>query len=239
MSELPPTSRRAARAALGAASTAGVDDGPFRVLFVCSGNICRSPLAEQVLRARVRAIFGGDASEADSVVRFSSAGTIAADGQRMPEQAAELSVRYGGDPSEHQARFLTPDIIRGTDLVLTMAREHRSAVVRQVPRANRSTFTLREFAALSAHLVEVSGEEKHITCDGDVPAQLRALIPLIAAQRGVTLPPAQEDDYDVVDPYRRSQSTYDASGEQAGRAIDSVLESVRAVTRTGASRLRG
>ncbi len=139
MSELPPTSLRAARAALGDASSEGVDDGSFRVLFVCSGNICRSALAEQVLRARVRAIFGGHAAEADSVVRFSSAGTIAAEGQRMPEQAAELSVRYGGDPSEHQARFLTPGIIQGVDLVLTMAREHRSAVVRAVPRANRFT----------------------------------------------------------------------------------------------------
>ncbi|OUD86549.1 hypothetical protein BC477_01045 [Clavibacter michiganensis subsp. michiganensis] len=122
-------------------------------------------------------------------MRFSSAGTIAAEGQRMPEQAAELSVRYGGDPSEHQARFLTPGIIQGVDLVLTMAREHRSAVVRAVPRANRFTFTIREFAALFEHLVEVTGDEKHIACDGDVPEQLRALIPLVAAQRGVTLPP--------------------------------------------------
>jgi protein-tyrosine phosphatase len=172
-------------------------------------------------------------------VRFSSAGTIAADGQRMPEQAAELSVRYGGDPSGHQARFLTPGIIQGVDLVLTMAREHRSAVVRAVPRANRFTFTIREFAALFQHLVEVSGDERHIACDGDVPAQLRALIPLVAAQRGVTLPPAHEDDYDVVDPYRRSQATYDTSGEQAGGAIESILESVRAVTRTDAPRIRG
>ncbi|MDQ0744087.1 protein-tyrosine phosphatase [Clavibacter sp. B3I6] len=238
MSDIAPTSRRAARAALGGSSAEPVDDGAFRVLFVCSGNICRSPLAEQVLRARVRAIFGGDAAQADAVVRFSSAGTIAAEGQRMPEQAAELSVRYGGDPSEHEARYLTPAIIQGTDLVLTMAREHRSLVVRALPRANRFTFTLREFAALFEHLVEVTGDEKHISCDGDVSAQLRALVPLIAAQRGVTLPPAHEDDYDVVDPYRRSQDTYDASGEQAGGAIESVLSSVRAVTRTDAPRPR-
>lgn len=43
----------------------------------------------------------------------------------------------------------------------------------------------------------------------------------------------------MVDPYRRSQATYDASGEQAGGAIESILESVRAVTRTDAPRLRG
>lgn len=238
MSDFPHSSRRAARAALGNSPDEQVDGGALRVLFVCSGNICRSPLAEQVLRARVRAIFGDDPLEADSVVRFSSAGTIAAEGQTMPDQAAELSRKYGGDPSAHRARYLTPEIIEQIDLVLTMAREHRSAVVRAVPRATRYTFTLREFAALFAHLAEVSGGEKHVACDGDVPAQLRALIPLIAAQRGSTRRPAHEDDYDVVDPYRRSQATYDASGDQAVGAIESVLESARALTRTDAPRTR-
>ena len=111
----------------------------FAILTVCSGNICRSPLAEQLLRA-------GLSDWADLTV--SSAGTIAMEGDKMPDEAAALSVRYGGSPSAHAARQLIEAQIRQADLVLGMSRDHRRAVVQLLPSASRYTFTLREFARL-------------------------------------------------------------------------------------------
>src|SRR3954465_9921582 len=105
------------------------DEG-FSVLLVCSGNICRSPIAEQALRAR-----------ADGAVLFSSAGTIARDGSPMTEEAALLSRRLGGDPSGHLSRRLTRAMIQEAGLVLTAAREHRARVVEAFPRASGYTFT--------------------------------------------------------------------------------------------------
>ena len=58
----------------------------FSILTVCSGNICRSPLAEQLLRVGLTDLAG---------VTVSSAGTIALVGEGMPAEAQALSVRYG------------------------------------------------------------------------------------------------------------------------------------------------
>ena len=223
MSHQHPESRRSLRAAQRQREEAETNDSkPFSVLFVCSGNICRSPLGEQLLRARTLAIFGGDAPAASREVVFSSAGTIAAAGQRMPEQAAELSVRYGGEPSLHRATELDAQLVGAADLVIAMAQEHRSGVVRSLPRSSRYTFTLREFAALMRDLAQVAAGEKLLECGPDIPAQLRALIPAVAARRGMGSVLSPEDS-DVVDPYRRSQATYDKSGEQVVTAVDEIM----------------
>ncbi|QSB24146.1 arsenate reductase/protein-tyrosine-phosphatase family protein [Curtobacterium sp. 24E2] len=110
----------------------------MRVLFVCSGNICRSPLGAQVLTARL----GPDA--AAFVVE--SAGTIADDGAAMDGAAAAQSVRLGGDPSGHGSRYLTAAIVEDADLVLTAERSHRAAVVSLAPRATKRAFTIKQFA---------------------------------------------------------------------------------------------
>ena len=119
----------------------------FTILTVCSGNICRSPLAEQLLRAGLAGIDG---------VTVGSAGTIAMVGAGMPAEAKALAVRYGStDAESHQARQLDEQAIRDADLVLGLAREHRRAVVELVPAATRRTFTLREFARLAASVTDI------------------------------------------------------------------------------------
>ena len=97
----------------------------FRILTVCSGNICRSPLAEQLLRAGLAGIDG---------VSVGSAGTVALVGEGMTPEAQGLSVRFGAaDAAAHVARLLDEQAIRDADLVLGLAREHRRAVVELVP----------------------------------------------------------------------------------------------------------
>jgi protein-tyrosine phosphatase len=107
------------------------------ILTVCTGNICRSPLAEQLLRARL-----GDG------FRVHSAGVGAMTGWPMDPDAADQSRAYGGDPDGFTARQLTAAIVDESDLILTATRSHRDEVVRRFPKAMRRTFSLAEFAAL-------------------------------------------------------------------------------------------
>jgi protein arginine phosphatase len=92
-----------------------------RVLFVCTGNICRSPLAEALLR---RALSERNLPD----FRVTSAGTGAWDGAPASEGAYLVALERGLDLSGHRARLLTREIVEDADLILTMARHHRARV---------------------------------------------------------------------------------------------------------------
>ncbi|TFD40328.1 low molecular weight phosphatase family protein [Cryobacterium sp. TMT2-10] len=185
----------------------------FSILTVCSGNICRSPLAEQLLRV-------GLASWPQ--IQVASAGTIGLTGQGMPPQAADLSRHFGGDPSAHVAQELTEQHVQTADLVFAMSREHRRAIVELVPRAIRYTFTIREFARLVADVTDDDLDAAAALPLDDVVGRLTTLIGLAASQRGAVVPLVSADDDDVVDPYRRSDEVYVESAQQLVPAINAV-----------------
>jgi protein-tyrosine phosphatase len=188
-----------------------------QVLFVCSGNICRSPLGAQLLAARLgpdRAVSGGGSFE------IVSAGTIAQDGVAMDEQAAAQSLRLGGDPSAHRSRYLTEQIVAGADLVLTAERAHRSAVVQLVPRANRKAFTIRQFARV------LDGLEPS---DLDGVSTPEELVAVVSRLKGVVPPPERPEDDDVEDPYRRSDATHERVATAIDAAVSRTAEAFRAL----------
>ena len=120
----------------GADSRAGAAAG-FHILTVCLGNVCRSPLMERLLLARLPDGF-----------TVSSAGLIALEGRPMePNAAAELA-RLGGSDAGFVARDFTPRYADVADLVLTATAEIRSRVLAESPGALRRTFTLPELAHL-------------------------------------------------------------------------------------------
>ena len=86
----------------------------MRVLFVCSGNICRSPFAEFLAR---------DLYRRDDV-EFFSAGTIAIDGNPATATGVAAAAELGLDMSEHRATHLTAEVLDGCDLVYGMEHEH-------------------------------------------------------------------------------------------------------------------
>jgi protein-tyrosine-phosphatase len=92
-----------------------------RILLVCTGNICRSPLAEALLRRSLeqRSVDG---------VSVTSAGTGAWDGAPASEGAYLVGLERGLDLSGHRARLLTRELVEEADLILTMARHHRARV---------------------------------------------------------------------------------------------------------------
>ena len=192
----------------------------MRVITVCTGNLCRSPLVEQALRARLVKLPAAQ----PGALTFESFGTHAEPGQPMPEPAARWSLRFGGDPSQHASAFLSEASLRNATLVLAMEREHRARVVSLAPTLLRRTFTLREFARLADRLDDEAIAEA-VTAPlvgGSPSARLAAALGALADVRGIAPMPENPADDDVVDPYRRSEATYALAAEQMRPGIEAV-----------------
>ncbi|GAA2527065.1 MBL fold metallo-hydrolase [Rarobacter incanus] len=176
----------------------------FTILTVCTGNVCRSPLAEMLLRAWA----GGLPAPLAAAVSVRSAGTQAPVGATMSGGSVQLAASQGLADPAHAARQLGKSDLAEADLILVATRSHRQQVARMFPRAARKTFTIREFGAL-ANAVDTA----------DLPAQLetvedvRQALAAIARQRGLGGKRDAATD-DIIDPYKRSQAVYDMMGQQ-------------------------
>jgi protein-tyrosine phosphatase len=163
----------------------------FELLFVCTGNICRSPMAERLAAAALASRLGDEAAR----VLVHSAGTWGHEGSPMEPFALDTLSRLGVDaPSSaaFRARELTTEMVESADLVLVASREHRAAVVTMVPRSVTRTFTLREFARLAAG-VDAGA------LPTDVVQRGLALVSAVAGRRGLVAAGPEGDD--LADPY--------------------------------------
>ncbi|HKU03616.1 MAG TPA: low molecular weight phosphatase family protein [Arthrobacter sp.] len=215
---------------------------PVRILTVCTGNICRSPVAERLLQAGLdQAVPGG--------FQVSSAGTRALVGEPMQPLSAEIVRTFGGDPEGFAARQLTPKILRGVDLVLTMTSGHRGEVLQLDASLLKRTFTIREFARMLDVLdhradsrradsqraagqpaaVVVPSQDAGPGADGGLAANAalwRGLPARAAGVRHLSLP-ADSSENDIVDPYRRAPEVYREMEDQLAPAIVSILRHAR------------
>jgi protein-tyrosine phosphatase len=182
----------------------------YRVLFVCTGNICRSPFAERLLRARLDSELGPEAAR----IEVSSSGTFGLVGEPMMPESMETLLRYGGVGDGFAARAIDPDQIESADLILGLTREHRSAVLKMVPRASARTVTLREYARL---LTDVTPAD--IARAGADPVErFRVVTTTAFGRRGYAPAPDPSDD-DIPDPFGGPMAGY----EKAAVMIDQAL----------------
>ncbi|MAP64009.1 MAG: low molecular weight phosphatase family protein [Microbacterium sp.] len=192
------------------------------LITVCTGNICRSPLAAQLLQTRL----------ADLDPRVTSAGTRGLRSARMTRESAYLA-QHLGVPAEvsstHRSRFLQENDLATPDLIIAMTREHRRDIAELAPARLRHTFTVREFARLAAATPDADLLSSAEAAGAAGGARLRAAAEVLAARRGLTPPPADPEDDDVVDPFRQEWSVYQRSAAQLVPAVDEVVRVVRLV----------
>ena len=180
-----------------------MNEPALRILTVCTGNICRSPVAERLLSARWGA-----------PVSVGSAGTHAVVGAPIdPGMAAHLDaagVAAGG----FAARQLTAAQIRDADLVLALTRAHRARILDEVPAALRRTFTLLEFARIVGSPGLPGG------AGGSLPLRVEA------AARHRHLGDVLHDD-DVPDPYGREAAAFAESYGLIDAAVAAIVRGLR------------
>lgn len=194
----------------------------MEIMTVCTGNICRSPLAELLLATRLK----------DAGVTVSSAGVRGLSAAAMTPEAIDLAIEYGvteDDADAHRSRYLTEQMLTSPDLILAMTRDHRRALAELAPARLRSTFTVREFARLAASLSddELSDAVASAGPEASDGARVRAAAVAVAGRRGLVPPPGDPTDDDVIDPYRRDWSVYRQSADQLVPALAQVERVVR------------
>jgi protein-tyrosine phosphatase len=121
------------------------------ILFVCTGNVCRSVLAERITQARLRAL-GGDAA---ARFRVGSAGTEGVDGRPVHPLTAGTLSRLGACGRGFTSRRLTREHVEQASLILCAERAHLDQVIAVCPAASRRSFLLLEFARLAAFAAPV------------------------------------------------------------------------------------
>lgn len=176
-------------------SAAEREETALHVLFVCTGNICRSPTAERltVTYAAEREISG---------VAVSSAGTRALIGHPIHPEAALVLESLGADGSKFAARQINERIAADADLVLTMTRAHRDTVLEHAPHRLRRTFTLAEAARLVSD------------CGAQTVDELATL------RRSITA----DESFDISDPIGRSAEFFAAVASRIAECLMPILD---------------
>jgi len=172
------------------------------ILVVCTGNVCRSPVAEGLLRSALEGRFG------DRAPSVGSAGTMGWEGQPAQRGSVDAAAALGIDIASHRGRFLRRDDVEEASLVLAMAREHREGVVALVPDAAERTFTLKELVRLLEALPPA-------VADGDPAARLGSRVAQASELRRSAFAGNRYDE-DVADPLGMPTVVYEAvAGELA------------------------
>ena len=215
----------------------------FRILVVCSANVCRSPLVAAQLAAQL------DFTETGRMVSIESAGLDAVCGQLACAEMARLAEAHGlptGPLREHRSRRLTLDQLTVADLIVTSDRRVRSAVLTMAPLgaplAAPHVFTVREAAALAERVgPQVRGasvEECLWSCVASMHAS-RGLTELPRTRHLVLLPvawrPLAVHDHDIPDAHQHDLAPHrivDRIAVGATRQLSRGL-SAGAMARTG------
>lgn len=150
-----------------------------RLLFVCSGNTCRSPLAA----VHARAVVG----ERAAPVAVASAGISAVDGAPASGHAHTVAALEGGDLGEHRSARIDAGLVAAADLILTMTAAHRDSLHEHWPQYRDRVMTLGEAAGLNVDVDDPFGGsvEDYERTSREIGRLVRAAWPTIERQLGV------------------------------------------------------
>jgi protein-tyrosine phosphatase len=198
---------------------------PFRVLHVCMGNICRSPMAERllVLDAQQRLAKIDTAADLDDVLLSTSAGTGGwHEGEEMNPPAARQIRLRGGSPEGFEARKLRRAHLADADLILTATVDQLDYVLALAPDAAARTFVMGHLSRLLS-AVDIAALPPAGTGPAAFAARGAALVAAADRARGDDQPIAGDD---LDDPWGRGEQTFSRVADDIDEAMYALVDAL-------------
>jgi len=194
------------------------------ILFVCTGNTCRSYMAQAIAKNYLAQL-----QDKGMDLKILSAGTGAFEGEPPSLHAKTVLSEMGLKEEDHRSVFLTPELIREADLVLVMTQNQKRHILRLDPQARDKVYLLKEYAADRAEQSRMGQKNKLQAKLGEIEKQLAVWedrLSRVAAEEEARLRELEKEiqDKDILDPFGQPVDCYRACAAQLQEYIAKALD---------------
>lgn len=182
------------------------------ILFICTGNTCRSPMAEAVLRSKA-----GD--------RFNvrSAGVFAAAGQPAAKAASKV-LSSKGIEFNHRSTLLNEELVEWADVILTMTQSHKSFVLQQFPKSVEKVYMLKEYADDNKEAEEIWAKLDAFYAELETERALEHEEEVKRMEKQIRSFEESLPSYDISDPYGGNVEDYQAVYEEIEQWLERLIK---------------